>query len=48
MHVSYQLSLPFTSKPASDNLGELPIDTQFDVTFANEIARLETQTSCGE
>ena len=42
MHVSYQLSLPFTSKPASDNLGELPIDAQFDVTFANEIARLET------
>lgn len=42
MHVSYQLSLPSTSKTATGDRGELPIDTHFDVTFANEIARLES------
>ncbi|MBC7248886.1 MAG: hypothetical protein H5T62_01250 [Anaerolineae bacterium] len=42
MHVSYQLSLPFASKTDSSDHGELPIDTHFDVAFANEIARLES------
>lgn len=42
MKVPYQLSLPFVPEPSSDDSGALPIDSQFDVEFANAIAKLES------
>ncbi|MGD9099877.1 MAG: DNA methyltransferase, partial [Anaerolineae bacterium] len=42
MQVSYQLGLPFPSESPSGDETPVPIDTQFDVVFANAIAKLES------
>jgi len=42
MRASYQLSLPFASDPVLSDRQTIPIDSQFDIAFANALAKFES------